>query len=555
MKMGLVTPTNRFIASDPFPNHVASTRAENWNLPLALKWLDTCNQHHSLCRAASSIWYPTRLLDISNGQVRLIITQESEPVGRYATLSHCWGLNTFITTTPENLETMKNGIPPSTLTKTFQHTIEIARSLSLRYLWIDSLCIIQGCPEDWQVESAMMYDVYRNSYCNIAATSASNGDQGCFFDRNPLDIMPLQIKIPKGVTIETGEVISGTFNMHTTLDIWSANMEHAPLLTRAWVAQERILAPRIIHATREQLIWECNEMTACDSFPEGFPELYHPNFTLGAAFRGIARCSLKNAFAQLTQRPGKNPTWHYWDFWKALVVEYTSLSLTNVQDKLPAMSGIATIFQRATGWKYYAGLWDENFAYQLFWHISDSDSLTRSKHRPEPKRAPTWSWMSTDGKIGTSIFAQNNAKLIATINKILVVPKNRDDIFGQIIHGELSMTGHLRSGDFFLAVRELVPKDTDVCVFQFLETRPGSAVTADCHLDNAGWDFLPGQLFCFTIWDISDRDTYYGLLLKSTPTEGIFVRVGIFNIRNNLQRDWVWAHDDSSTSSCKHTIS
>jgi hypothetical protein len=104
-------------------------------------------------------------------------------------------------------------------------------------------------------------------------------------------------------------------------------------------------------------------------------------------------------------------------------------------------------------------------------------------------------------------------------------------------------------------VRELVPKDTDVCIFQYLETRPGSTVTADCHLDNAAWDFLPGQLFCFTIWDLSDRGTYYGLLLKSTPIEGIFVRVEIFKIRNNPQRDSMWAHDDSSTDSCKHAIS
>ena len=71
----------------------------------------------------------------------------------------------------------------------------ITRRLGLRFLWIDSLCIIQDSIENWTHESAMIGLVYSNATCNIAATAAEDSSAGCFFERNPLLAQPCRAKI------------------------------------------------------------------------------------------------------------------------------------------------------------------------------------------------------------------------------------------------------------------------------------------------------------------------------------------------------------------------
>lgn len=119
----------------------------------ALEWLDKCLKTHKVCERDRNIdWYPPRLLDLTSGEPRLILREE-EPQGSYAALSHCWGRNpSFLTLTAANLEDMRKNIPLSGLPKNFHDAIQIARQLGIKYLWIDSLCILQSGPgsnQDW----------------------------------------------------------------------------------------------------------------------------------------------------------------------------------------------------------------------------------------------------------------------------------------------------------------------------------------------------------------------------------------------------------------------
>jgi hypothetical protein len=50
----------------------------------------------------------------------------------------------------------------------------------VRYLWIDSLCIVQESFDDWSREAAQMGNVYHNAYLTIAAVSACDSGEGCF---------------------------------------------------------------------------------------------------------------------------------------------------------------------------------------------------------------------------------------------------------------------------------------------------------------------------------------------------------------------------------------
>lgn len=80
----------------------------------------------------------------------------------YVTLSHCWGKAQFLKLEEQRVDEFRKGIKVESLPKTFQNAIKFARRLGqkVRYIWIDSLCIIQGRSkaqrEDWLTESAKM---------------------------------------------------------------------------------------------------------------------------------------------------------------------------------------------------------------------------------------------------------------------------------------------------------------------------------------------------------------------------------------------------------------
>lgn len=155
---------------------------QSWNL--ILHWLRECQEDHDMCRIINPVqWLPTRLLDIgcdNSLTIKLFIPSEHPEMldQPYVTLSHCWGKGKILRLLQENIESMKNEILIESLPKTFQETIVIARRLKQRFLWIDSLCIIQDSEEDWQIESAMMEYVYGHSLLNIAATDSSSGIGG-----------------------------------------------------------------------------------------------------------------------------------------------------------------------------------------------------------------------------------------------------------------------------------------------------------------------------------------------------------------------------------------
>ncbi|KAF9765901.1 hypothetical protein IL306_001747 [Fusarium sp. DS 682] len=76
------------------------------------------------------------------------------------------------------------GVPG--LPKTFQDAISATRKLGYRYLWIDSLCILQDDQQDWAREAALMHKVYTNAECNLAAEASQDSSGGLFFKREGL---------------------------------------------------------------------------------------------------------------------------------------------------------------------------------------------------------------------------------------------------------------------------------------------------------------------------------------------------------------------------------
>lgn len=154
--------------------------------------INACQEHHDYCRetiGGSTLdktekpILPTRVIDIgppgSRINPRLVCTNGSR--GDYVALSHCWGKSQPIKTTKDTLQHHLEGIPWAEFPKTFQHAMRFTREIGLRYLWIDSLCIVQGDREEWLRVSEMMGSAYERAHLVVAAADASDSSGGCFF--------------------------------------------------------------------------------------------------------------------------------------------------------------------------------------------------------------------------------------------------------------------------------------------------------------------------------------------------------------------------------------
>ncbi|RSL80090.1 hypothetical protein CEP51_006819 [Fusarium floridanum] len=119
---------------------------------LAKQWISDCLfNHYKTCPSNYRSPLPLRLIDVgpSDGSEppRLITTAPGQR-GRYITLSYSWGPTPFFALTPSNKSELERFIPFDKLSETIKDTIVITRRLNVRYVWIDSLCIIQGSGEE-----------------------------------------------------------------------------------------------------------------------------------------------------------------------------------------------------------------------------------------------------------------------------------------------------------------------------------------------------------------------------------------------------------------------
>lgn len=246
------------------------------SLQTASKWISDCILHHPKCaqlnafKTSGITYQPDRLVDISNADEDLwyLRLREEHDIqsNEYATLSHRWSPNQSVRLLRSNIENFKNGQPIKDLPQTFQDAISVARTLKIRYLWIDCLCIVQNHVEDWAAQSLTMRDVYAHSICNISATAAPDNSSGF------LGMLEKPVPLPPQVRPNWTTPAEQSF-VAVDIYFWWAEILNTPLLKRGWVFQERFLAPRVLHFGARQMLWECASLDACETYPFGLPEV------------------------------------------------------------------------------------------------------------------------------------------------------------------------------------------------------------------------------------------------------------------------------------------
>ncbi|KAL2071461.1 hypothetical protein VTL71DRAFT_12696 [Oculimacula yallundae] len=493
------------------------------------------------------------------GYVRLVHRRSQQLAAHYATLSHRWNSETpQMLPSDSDLMCLEEGILIKNMTSVFQEAIAVAYRLGIHYIWIDSLCIIQGASpeaqEDWQNESSKMGEVYKNAYLNIFATGTGSFQGGLFADRDP-DKMDLSPRLVNWVT-EEGQRLTG----HYTLDYDEQSRRivgrelgshtYSRLLNRGWVFQERFLGPRLVHFGAEEIIFECRDSIKCEGTD-------HTSVSFVSSRRLFMPIQKGN---EMTSQPGTQ-TWGincgYSHHWLNTVVEkYSACEFTYESDRLVALSGIAKEFALMCGifnlaYNYLAGHWRDSLPFSLLWYMEDPsigskefdpELLSGRAIKEDISRTPSWSWLSAHSKLaelGTTRLHRSfksHANLVSA-HMDLMSP----DPTGQIRVGRLKLEVSLTRLSGATIVTTLAPESTRVAVI-WKSVVCEQCPDLPCKLDTMHVSSLKGDYWCIPV--MTSGGFVKGLLLQRIwGQHSDYRRVGIFRLSCGKQDVSFLFHD------------
>ncbi|KAK0101685.1 hypothetical protein ONS95_006842 [Cadophora gregata] len=337
-------------------------------------WLRECKATHPYCNTKIE-QMPKRLIDVGRaGAPPKLVASVDLATGSatYATLSYCWGESTF-KTVRSSVDLYHHEIPFEKLPRTYQDAIVFARSLGIKYLWIDALCIVQDDSNEWQEEASRMQDIYAGSELTIAATDAPDGSTGCFPET---DTSPSLHAQDSAQMIAMRDSVSGQgYLVHVYIGDLRKVTEDSILNTRGWVLQEMVLSHRILHCMTSGLFWQCKT---------------HSRFEMGLVFDYSAPGMRYTLSGALLDRGTRSMHRHWWTW----MTSYSERQFSFPRDRLPAMAGLVRHYQSASNDKPMLGLWERSFTQDLLWMRRGALGTETPRDDSDLPNMPSWSWLS-----------------------------------------------------------------------------------------------------------------------------------------------------------------
>ncbi|KAI9734776.1 MAG: hypothetical protein M1818_006763 [Claussenomyces sp. TS43310] len=290
----------------------------------------------------------------------------------YVALSYVWGKGERYTTTLENILVHRR---PSGLEKVIdklprviQDAIALVRRLGLRYIWIDSLCIVQDSSRSWKLNANVMNLIYGNALLTICAADGEDANTGLkamqasehSHAQFTADCAP-RVRLMVSHLAETG-------------------IRNSEWNTRAWTFQERLLSKRCLIFTEGRVSFQCRSTSMSEDIvaePEG------------------AGWSL-----ELVQSPPQMlrelPRRAFWVYTKCVQL-YSSRNLSKPKDVLAAFNGVSNIITKTMGAPFVFGLPTSHFDLALLWEPLQSPVRREPKEAKEKEdygglEFPSWSW-------------------------------------------------------------------------------------------------------------------------------------------------------------------
>ena len=296
---------------------------------------------------------------------------------RYVVLSYVWGSTNFLQLTKETEHQLQTPgiLRKIPVPKTISNSIEATGMIGARYLWVDSLCILQDDEEEKVAQIQKMDKIYANSLLTIVAAGGTHADAG-LWDTNPNGVRVGQIR----------EEVHGLNFISAGPDLMKT-LEKSVWIQRAWTYQEYILSRRLLVFGEYQAYYSCESA----GFAEDYVHRVSNNGTQEL------QAAADDEFSTFVSVAHQFPT-----FWPSMIRQYTNRSLSFDSDGLNALSGVLQNFSQGINDGFLCGLPVSTlFEAGLLW----VPSRTLRKRGPTSvgSQFPSWSWVGWVGEVSFEV--------------------------------------------------------------------------------------------------------------------------------------------------------
>lgn len=423
-----------------------NTRSDR-SFETARLWLQNClAQRAELSyRFSSDASNPSRLIEIRPPKdadgAHLRIVRGNTVNQPYSALSYSWGTSEASwRTVTTNIRDRSVGFSLDELPATLQDAIDITEKLGVRYIWIDSCCILQDDEADWLSESVTMGEIYGQALFCVSASSSTSSHDGCYNLRSASNLDEHSELFSITRVLSRG-IRSSLYIPRFRYSQWNSLVWSGPLAERAWTYQEKVMSQRTLHYTAKQLFWQCRHGILSEddidtgTGPGGDEKLSQWREVIWQT----GSHGLETLPAVEDERLGTGETIvrKLERLWYNDVVgnEYSRRRLSCRRDKLVALAGLAKAVQRRSGSRYVAGIWEASLLEGLAW-ISESPGYKSADYE-----APSWSWASQDSRVYYTNFGGATVHL-CKVEDIYVQTDGNGD-FGRVLDGWLDIEGHI----------------------------------------------------------------------------------------------------------------
>ncbi|KAF5599891.1 hypothetical protein FPANT_2948 [Fusarium pseudoanthophilum] len=416
---------------------------------LWIKWkLESCVSHNHF--NPNKTFIPDRLIDVRGNQLSLVLTKDFEARDaeshRYIALTYCWGpephASKQLKTTTFNISQHQQQIPESSLPQVIKDAITITRALSVPFLWVDALCILQDDVSDWEHQCRMMEQIYGNAYTAVAAVSSQNCEEGFVVKTNRI-LFPF--------SDESGHNrVFGIYPPPYQADT-QHEVRHSPWFKRGWTFQERIASTRILMFSKRNLHFKCKYFDESMGRERTTSEINYgilDRVTIDSGTTVAIYQEWNKIIAQI------DPEYH---------------QFTRETDFLPSIAGIALLFSKRLNDDYAAGYkpWFGNL-------------LERLK-TPSPYIAPSWSWAS---RRKTFWFHLYRPELLANCRPEFdsletAVTLRGESVLGEVRDSALDITTKVYAGSRRITYHEAPPHSSSKSTVQ-IDGRYFAEIEPDC---------------------------------------------------------------------------
>ncbi|KAK3986744.1 heterokaryon incompatibility protein-domain-containing protein [Cladorrhinum sp. PSN332] len=215
------------------------------NFEMINTWKQTCSQHHGPECSLPTLKLPTPISYLIDTHQHCLVPGQNKP---YVALSYVWGQTpmpkTTILTLP--LHTQPGAFLKTSLPATILDAISFAPLLKERYLWLDSLCIVQDDLSSLNTHISQMATIFNNATLTIIAADGCDASNG---------LSRVSSSRPRSLLLPHLKLANSDITLTPRRDL---TLDETRWAARGWTLQESLFSRRKLSFVDGSARWACS---------------------------------------------------------------------------------------------------------------------------------------------------------------------------------------------------------------------------------------------------------------------------------------------------------